>query len=365
MQKETDHETDDIIDSLASRDRVTNGLVIGTGVTAAFAISTILAYQFGFRSGKESSPPPDESRRVAELNARIAGVTGQRNLTAAKLEVTQAWSPMVLEDLKQASVRLTFGYKSGKSMASGFVAGPNIIVTSRHALADRTEHGTYEINRSLLEVEGFSKSGTTGEPVTIWDSANERAPIAIIDDSRDLGIIVFPGPVFIGREYLKPDDRENREGKTIATCKNSPEQFGELEAGYCDHLSLDGKMTVFMDSVIGGNSGSPVIDINGRVLGILEATDYSSWRQSDAPPVCVATPMTGEILETLISKARSKYPEFFNLFRKGDNEGRREKLGPETHIEKRLKHRHQSRANLRTPHRPQSSFKPARNRIIQ
>lgn len=320
------------------------GLVAGSWFTA------VTSYRLGRADGKDEAEK-DQSKEYLEAQARIDGITGQKNLTAAKLDLETKWSPLFIEKLKTATVRVTMlDGKGGLRSATGFVYAPNILVTSKHALGDlEGVSGKFLADRRLESLEILKWPGKL--PIRIFNSEEDTsAPIAVVHENLDIGILVFPSQVFKGIRPLTAA-RDNASEKTaVATCTTAPEDPGTVKAGFYDGRDFSSSdMRIFADNIVGGNSGSPIININGNVCGIIKAVDPAKYGQKDIPSLAFAVPVNEETIETMVKEAQTLYPQLF--LRSGwTKEKRIGRRSLEFELPKRPK--------KKNPH-------PARNRIIR
>lgn len=291
-EQKRDSELLDDVSSTAS-DRTALTTVISMAAISALYIAGVIGYQFGRKAENEVKRKPSEELHAAQT--RIENVEGHKDLTAAKLALKTTWSPGILEKLQQATVRLTWQKSSKTSQASGFMLAPNIVVTARHAA----------LNDNLTTVE---TADTDGSPLPIWHSSSTNRAEIILDSERDLAIVIFPQQISSAQNTLPPGNGILFPNTNVASCTNSPETFSTIKAGVVQNENPDSSLRLLLE-IEQGNSGSAIIDINGRVVGII--SDLLSSTDSEAPPRGMGIVVTEKILAALVHKAQQQYPHLF------------------------------------------------------
>ena len=149
---------------------------------------------------------------------------------------------------------------------SGFPVGNGYVVTNAHVV-----------------------SGTTAHVIARPDGSTLRAEVVLFDPQRDVAVLFVPGYTPQGVTF-GPGQR-GTEGAVIGYPGGGPEKV--VPAVVDGSVSAEGRdiynqsfvtrqIFVLQAGVHPGNSGGPVIDLQGRVLGIVFATSASDPNQAYA-----------------------------------------------------------------------------------
>lgn len=149
---------------------------------------------------------------------------------------------------------------------SGFPVGDGYVVTNAHVV-----------------------SGTTSHTISKPDGSTMRAEVVLFDPQRDVAVLYVPGYTPAGVTFA-PGQR-GTEGAVIGYPGGGPEKIvpavvdGSVSAQGRDIYNqgfVTRQIFVLQASVRPGNSGGPVIDLQGRVLGMVFATSASDPDQAYA-----------------------------------------------------------------------------------
>lgn len=149
--------------------------------------------------------------------------------------------------------------KEQKTEASGFIIDPSgLIVTNRHAVTDATD------------VIVILNDGTRLRATVL--ATAEQADIALLKVDADLAL---PAVTFGDSDQLRPGDRVFAIGNPLG--QGSSVTSGIVSA--LDRNTQESEASSFfqIDAAINhGNSGGPVVDTDGRVVGVSTALDSPS-----------------------------------------------------------------------------------------
>jgi S1-C subfamily serine protease len=166
----------------------------------------------------------------------------------------------------QAVVKISSFGCGGLVTGSGFPVGVGYVITNAHVV-----------------------SGTTGHTVLTPSGATFRATVVLFDPERDVAVLSVPGFSAAGLP-LGPADR-GTQGAVIGYPGGGPERAvpavvdGSVAAEGRDIYNrnlITRQVYVMQASVHPGNSGGPLVDLQGRVLGLVFATSASNPDQAYA-----------------------------------------------------------------------------------
>jgi S1-C subfamily serine protease len=149
---------------------------------------------------------------------------------------------------------------------SGFPVGNGYVVTNAHVV-----------------------SGTAGHVIARPDGSTLRAEVVLFDPQRDVAVLYVPGYTSAGVTFGV--GQRGTEGAVIGYPGGGPEKV--VPAVVDGSVSAEGRdiynqsfvtrqIFVLQAAVHPGNSGGPVIDLQGRVLGMVFATSASDGNQAYA-----------------------------------------------------------------------------------
>lgn len=166
----------------------------------------------------------------------------------------------------QVVVRISSVGCGGIVTGSGFPVGNGYVVTNAHVV-----------------------SGTASHTITRPDGTSMRADVVFFDPERDVAVLYVPGYTTTGVVF-GPGQR-GTEGAVIGYPGGGPERTvpavvdGTISAAGRDIYNenfVTRQIFVLQAGVHPGNSGGPVIDLQGRVLGMVFATSASDPNQAYA-----------------------------------------------------------------------------------
>ena len=166
----------------------------------------------------------------------------------------------------QAVVKISSFGCGGLVTGSGFPVGAGYVITNAHVV-----------------------SGTTGHTVLTPGGATFRATVVLFDPERDVAVLSVPG-FSAAALPLGPADR-GTQGAVIGYPGGGPERAvpavvdGSVAAEGRDIYNrnlITRQVYVMQASVHPGNSGGPLVDLQGRVLGLVFATSASNPDQAYA-----------------------------------------------------------------------------------
>jgi S1-C subfamily serine protease len=171
-----------------------------------------------------------------------------------------------VKNAAQTVVKVSSVGCGGVVTGSGFTAGNGFIVTNAHVV-----------------------SGTTSHAITKPDGSTMRAEVVLFDPERDVAVLYVPGYTAPGVTF-GPGQR-GTQGAVIGYPGGGPEQTvaavvdGTVSAQGRDIYNqnlVTREIFVLQARVHPGNSGGPLIDLQGHVLGMVFATSASDPSQAYA-----------------------------------------------------------------------------------
>jgi S1-C subfamily serine protease len=166
----------------------------------------------------------------------------------------------------QAVVKISSLGCGGIVTGSGFPVGNGYVVTNAHVV-----------------------SGTSSHTIVTAASTTMRATVVFFDPERDIAVLYVPGFNEAGLTFA-PADR-GTQGAVIGYPGGGPEKTvpavvdGAVDAQGRDIYNqnlVTRRIYVIQASVHPGNSGGPLVDLEGRVLGVVFATSASDANQAYA-----------------------------------------------------------------------------------
>lgn len=198
-----------------------------------------------------------QSRQLAQ--------TSGTQLTDTRYQVTDQQ-----DDLYKSSVLINSKEKENE-FGTGYAVGKNTVVTNRHVIQEVKKHP----EKAYVRVGHKDKNGkVTFQEFDIKDIVTPK------DESIDVAVL-HTKPNADGKcvgDYAKPaeygDSSKIKEGSKL-TLVGYPgdKDYGTLWAGTGEVDMADGGMISFRVTSAPGNSGSPLFDESGKVVGMNNAGD--------------------------------------------------------------------------------------------
>lgn len=166
----------------------------------------------------------------------------------------------------QVVVKVTGVGCGGLVTGSGFPLGNGYVATNAHVV-----------------------SGTTGHRIETSDGSVLRATVVLFDPNRDVAVLYVPGYTAAGMDFANAE--RGTKAAVIGYPGGGQESIqpaivdGAVEAEGRDiyyQSSVTREIYVVEARVRPGNSGGPLVDLDGRVLGIVFATSASQPNQAYA-----------------------------------------------------------------------------------
>lgn len=219
-------------------------LLLGIGALTVAAISSGCA--------AVAKPPPVTQPRVTvpQLHAVAPGVS--------KIEATST-PKLISQSLHRKAEEMVVRIRNinclGLDIGSGFAIDAHTLLTNRHVLAGASE----------LEV-------------STWDGHDERVAAASVGRLVDLGVVQVDGTLpYHAYVHARPVPGERVQ--VVGFPLGGPETFsyGRI-VGFVSgaDLGVPGKVMRLTANVQPGNSGGPVLDSKGRVVGIVYAIELAT-----------------------------------------------------------------------------------------
>ncbi|GAB97916.1 S1-C subfamily serine protease [Kineosphaera limosa] len=225
-----------------------------------------------------STPPPSETPTVVApptvtVTAQAKAPTSEptRSSEPTTAAPTPAGWEGVLADVRPQLVRIaTAGCGGPTGMGSGFVVGPDLIVTAAHVIDE------------AVQVNGILDDG----PVV---------PLSVVgaDSTRDVALLRSAEP--LKQDGLQLADAHPSSGTELAIIGYPLSTYNlHISTGIVSGLGEpvtypDGQVVspVFQTDAAtnGGNSGGPVVDRSGTVIGLVSGSQVWSTRADDRVPV--------------------------------------------------------------------------------
>lgn len=180
------------------------------------------------------------------------------------------------------SVVKVLGTACGLNLSgSGWVGGPGLVVTNAHVIAGQTD--TYVETRDGAELDAVPLAYRPEDDVAVLAVEGlEQPPLPIVDDPESgmpAAVLGFPS----SGDFQSIAARLGSTGEVT-----SEDSYGRGP--------IQREMTSFRGAVVGGNSGGPVVDAQGRVLATVFAATVEA-----RPPEGLGVP--NEVVEGALGGA--------------------------------------------------------------
>jgi Trypsin-like peptidase domain len=189
--------------------------------------------------------------------AIVLGFSSSKSAFADFVQIVAHAKPAIV----QLEVRTEHGFKSG----TGFFVSPDgYLVTNAHVIA------------GALNENDFVATATDGTHYFV-----ER--IAYVDQDADIAIVKFDCS---GVAYLEPDLHDDvAEGQTVLVIGNPEGLQGTVSNGLVAAIRKDPDLIQITAPISPGSSGSPVLNEDGRVVGVAVANLKEGQNLNFAIPV--------------------------------------------------------------------------------
>lgn len=166
---------------------------------------------------------------------------------------------------------------AGLTIGSGFAVGPHTLITNRHVIA----------GAAVLELDA-------------WDGTSIEADVATARSGRlvDVGIVEV-GPRLPAVAGTGPAPRRGDPVTAVGYPLGGPltlstgRVLGYLDGRTLGPLGYDGQVIEISASIHHGNSGGPLLDAHGRVVGIVYAGQFAPGAtESSGSRVGLAIPLS-------------------------------------------------------------------------
>ena len=265
---------------------------------------------------------------MATLGARAAGTRGSFNtrglwiarpliglisLASAARADDQQLASATLKAVKESTVYLAVTFAGNRMVqGSGFFAGEaNMVLTNAHVIGMGRDHGDFperidvvvnsgqEDERSYLgEVAGVDPELDLAMLRVV---SNDKLPPPLkvasggdVEETQTVFIFGFP----LGREL----------GKQISVSRSSVSSLRRNDSGVLERIQVNGGMHP-------GNSGGPVVDGKGRVVGVAVAVVKNTQLHLAIPGDCVREFLGGRIASVSIGKPRQQGAKLIAIVR--------------------------------------------------
>jgi S1-C subfamily serine protease len=157
---------------------------------------------------------------------------------------------------KRLTVRVRNISCDGIGRGSGFAVGRDVLVTNRHVLA-----------------------GAEDLEVSTWDGRTLEASSAVVGVLRDIGVVEVDGRLPSVGEFgppPEPGDAVTAVGYPLGGPLTLSEGTIVDRVDGADYLGVPGTVMRLTARVQKGNSGGPVLDRKGRIVGVVYALEVST-----------------------------------------------------------------------------------------
>jgi len=211
-----------------------------------------------------------------------------------------------IKNIAQKTVNLqTITSREKAGYCQGFIVKNDALVTAKHCIAD-DDQISYGYNFDMVFNKVSRVSNDQGIMVGHFlppDRVEKKVvkTSTVIDPTRDAAMIVFSIPVFAQQGTLNVTDKKPEIGD-IAVYNKIVTSFSVVpHIGAIEHFfTTNTHMAAVPFKVEHGNSGSPVIDKSGTVIGIVTAIDSENSAHSSF------TTITNDRIEELYEEAKAK-----------------------------------------------------------
>ncbi len=269
----------------------------GTKKVISVVVAVVLAFAAGFGGGAlaintfgSGSGSGSYSGKVTEKTVSIDSTESQMDAASAIAEKVMP-SVVGISTVTQVYTQSIFGLQQGTAEGSGtgFIVDSNgYILTNAHVVEDSSS--------SQITVDLYD--GTEKEGTVLWsDSSLDRAIVKIdatglqaveIGDSDDVKIGDYA--LAIGNPLGKDFERSVTQGIISGLNRSITTTDGSTTNNMEGLIQTDA-------SINSGNSGGPLIDSEGKVIGINSAKASSAEGLGFAIPINTAVPIINEIKE--------------------------------------------------------------------
>ncbi len=196
-----------------------------------------------------------------------------------------------VNDASRVVVKVSSLGCGGLVTGSGFPVGNGYIITNAHVV-----------------------SGTTAHTIIMRDGTELRATVILFDPERDVAVLSVPG--YTGTAVTFAQGERGTKSAVIGYPGGGPERIvaavvdGTIAAEGRDIYNqnlVTRQIFVMQSSVHPGNSGGPLVDLQGRVLGLVFATSAGDPTQAYALTDGEITPDIDQALAHPAPKDTSQY----------------------------------------------------------
>jgi S1-C subfamily serine protease len=279
----------------AAKKRMSPLVIVGIAVGALVVlIGGVVAIILVATGGSKSTEPKDKSGTPAATTSPKPAPLARKEVLDPNLP-----SPEVVDRVKKATLRVLVAFRDGKSASgSGFVEkDTRLVLTNAHVVGVKKPADPWPraINLVVNSGEGEREYRLRGE-------------LMAVDTENDLAVI-RPGLLEVGERHVVPDGLVvprtsnlsllqklfvfgfplgSEIGKEITVSDVSVTSLRKDETGRLNKIQVKGGMTH-------GNSGGPVVDVKGNVIGVA----VSGIKETDIN-FCVP----GEMVQQLLAKRK-------------------------------------------------------------
>ena len=252
-----------------------------TFVVAALAVALIASAAFGFQASRNHRDVLDRLERIdarlgvadadiTRLEGGVAAASGATQVVGNRVADVEAKLNAIPDPTKVAEAVLasvaTITTPDGKGSAFVFSSGNSrsSLVTSFHVVEEVWDLGRRDVSVRMAE--------------STFDGRIER-----VSTATDLALVEVSGHL----PSLAPSPDEAKEGQSVTAVGSPLEYEGTVTAGVVSALRVyDGLPYLQISAAVNpGNSGGPVVDSFGRVVGVVVGKDFGAEGLGFAIPV--------------------------------------------------------------------------------